>query len=124
VWAALHEREGSTESQSFMRRWEEQQREARQALGPSQARAAEERGAAMSLATVAEYALMLTAPGSTRGGTGAKQAHGPDLASRSPPATQAVYRRADHPLEKRAGRAETRERRRGVEFPRFRLKHD
>jgi DNA-binding CsgD family transcriptional regulator len=31
-------------------------------LGPAQARAAEERGAAMSLATAAEYALMLTDP--------------------------------------------------------------
>jgi DNA-binding CsgD family transcriptional regulator len=38
-------------------------REARQALGPAQARAAEERGAAMSLVTAAEYALMLTAEG-------------------------------------------------------------
>ena len=38
-------------------------REARRALGPAQARAAEERGAAMSLATAAEYALMLTAAG-------------------------------------------------------------
>ena len=37
--------------------------QARQALGPARARAAEERGAAMSLATAAEYALMLTAPG-------------------------------------------------------------
>ena len=34
----------------------------RQALGPDLVRAAEERGAAMSLATAAEYALMLTAP--------------------------------------------------------------
>jgi len=38
-------------------------REARQALGPDQARAADERGAAMSLATAAEFALMLTAEG-------------------------------------------------------------
>jgi predicted ATPase/DNA-binding CsgD family transcriptional regulator len=38
-------------------------REARGALGPAQARAAEERGAAMSLATAAEYALMLTTAG-------------------------------------------------------------
>jgi predicted ATPase/class 3 adenylate cyclase/DNA-binding CsgD family transcriptional regulator len=38
-------------------------RSARQALGPGRARAAEERGAAMNLATVAEYALMLAAPG-------------------------------------------------------------
>jgi predicted ATPase/DNA-binding CsgD family transcriptional regulator len=36
---------------------------ARQALGPTRTRAAEERGAAMSLATAAEYALMLTDPG-------------------------------------------------------------
>ena len=38
-------------------------RQARQALGPGRARAAEERGAAMSLATAAEYALLLTDPG-------------------------------------------------------------
>jgi hypothetical protein len=38
-------------------------REARQALGPSQAQSAEERGQAMSLATAAEYVLMLTAAG-------------------------------------------------------------
>ena len=36
---------------------------ARQALGPDRARAAEQRGAAMSMATAAEYALLLTAPG-------------------------------------------------------------
>jgi DNA-binding CsgD family transcriptional regulator len=35
-------------------------REARQALGTARVRAAEDRGAAMSLATAAEYALMLT----------------------------------------------------------------
>ncbi|HTS95554.1 MAG TPA: LuxR C-terminal-related transcriptional regulator [Streptosporangiaceae bacterium] len=47
--------------------WLERQeplREARHALGPAQARAAEERGQAMSLATAAEYVLMLTAAGS------------------------------------------------------------
>jgi DNA-binding NarL/FixJ family response regulator len=38
-------------------------RRARQVLGPEQARAAEDRGAATSLDTAAEYALMLTAPG-------------------------------------------------------------
>ena len=38
-------------------------RAARQALGAGRTRAAEERGAAMSLAVAAEYALMLTAPG-------------------------------------------------------------
>jgi predicted ATPase/DNA-binding CsgD family transcriptional regulator len=36
-------------------------REARQALGPAQTQAAEERGMAMSLATATEYVLMLTA---------------------------------------------------------------
>jgi DNA-binding CsgD family transcriptional regulator len=44
------------------RRREEAQDKARQALGPDQARAAEQRGAAMSLDTAAEYALMLTTP--------------------------------------------------------------
>ena len=39
-------------------------REARQALGPDQTQAAEERGKAMSLATAAEYALLLTSSGS------------------------------------------------------------
>jgi DNA-binding CsgD family transcriptional regulator len=37
--------------------------EARRTLGPDRARAAGERGAAMSLATAAEYALLLTAAG-------------------------------------------------------------
>jgi DNA-binding CsgD family transcriptional regulator len=43
-----------------------------QALGPARVRAAEERGAAMSLDTAAEYALMLTAPAPppTAAGTG------------------------------------------------------
>ncbi len=40
-------------------RRDELQREARQLLGPARTRAAEERGAAMSLATATEYALML-----------------------------------------------------------------
>ena len=38
-------------------------RKAREAIGPARAQAAEERGAAMSLATAVEYALMLTALG-------------------------------------------------------------
>ncbi len=46
---------------SFQR--QESLREARQALGPARARAAEERGKAMSLATAADYVLMLTAAG-------------------------------------------------------------
>ena len=45
------------------RRREGPLRRARQALGPSRTRAAEQRGAAMTLETAAEYALMLTDPG-------------------------------------------------------------
>jgi DNA-binding CsgD family transcriptional regulator len=45
-----------------VRRRQELLLEARQALGPSRTRAAEDRGAAMSWATAAEYALLLTAP--------------------------------------------------------------
>jgi DNA-binding CsgD family transcriptional regulator len=41
------------------RRLQQSMREARQALGPAQVRAAEERGTAMSWATAAEYARML-----------------------------------------------------------------
>jgi predicted ATPase/DNA-binding CsgD family transcriptional regulator len=71
VWAAvvvLQGREGfSVPSHPDMPEgWLQRQeplREARRVLGPAQARAAEERGAAMSLATAAEYALMLTAAG-------------------------------------------------------------
>jgi DNA-binding CsgD family transcriptional regulator/tetratricopeptide (TPR) repeat protein len=45
------------------RRREAPLRQARQAIGPGRTRAAEDRGAAMSLDTAAEYALMLTDPG-------------------------------------------------------------
>jgi predicted ATPase/DNA-binding CsgD family transcriptional regulator len=45
------------------RRRHQAAREAWQMLGPAQAQTAEARGAAMSLATAAEYALMLTTPG-------------------------------------------------------------
>ncbi|HXZ66310.1 MAG TPA: LuxR C-terminal-related transcriptional regulator, partial [Streptosporangiaceae bacterium] len=64
VWAAfdaVHARQGYGDAPVFKSRWEEQRLEARQALEPGQARAAEERGRAMSLATAAEYALILTA---------------------------------------------------------------
>jgi predicted ATPase/DNA-binding CsgD family transcriptional regulator len=69
VWAAvvvLQGREGfSVPSHPDMPEgWFQRQeplRQARQALGPAQARAAEERGQAMSLTTAAEYVLMLTA---------------------------------------------------------------
>ena len=61
--AAVDQHQGPTYPPWFVPRREEQQRQARQALGPGRAREAEERGAAMSLATAAEYALMLTDPG-------------------------------------------------------------
>jgi len=54
---------GFTEPDPYARRKQEALGQARQALGPDGARAAEQRGAAMSLATAAEYALLLTAPG-------------------------------------------------------------
>jgi predicted ATPase/DNA-binding CsgD family transcriptional regulator len=61
--AAVDQRGGPIYPPWFETRREDQLRQARQALGPCRARAAEERGAAMSLATAAEYALMLTDPG-------------------------------------------------------------
>jgi DNA-binding CsgD family transcriptional regulator len=60
--AAVDQREGSTYPPWFVPRREEQMGQARQVLGPGRARAAEDRGAAMSPATAAEYALMLTTP--------------------------------------------------------------
>ena len=61
AYAALRQRQGSTGAIG-MRRRQEATRQARQALGPARARAAEERGAAMSQATAVEYALLLTGP--------------------------------------------------------------
>ena len=61
--AAVGRREGLTEPPWLETRREEQLRQARQALGPARARAAEDRGAAMNITTAAEYALMLTDPG-------------------------------------------------------------
>jgi non-specific serine/threonine protein kinase len=71
LWAAvvvLQGREGfSVPSQpDFPEGWFQRQeplRAARETLGPAQAQVAEERGQAMSLATAAEYVLMLTAAG-------------------------------------------------------------
>jgi len=63
LWAAVDQHQGHTAPPWFVPRREEQLCQARQVLGPGRARAAEDRGAAMSLATAAEYALMLTDPG-------------------------------------------------------------
>jgi DNA-binding CsgD family transcriptional regulator len=65
VWAAYAAHvpsPGFGGSPSDMRTEEEALSKARQALGPGRARAAEQRGAAMSADTAAEYALMLTVP--------------------------------------------------------------
>jgi DNA-binding CsgD family transcriptional regulator/tetratricopeptide (TPR) repeat protein len=70
VWAAVvalqgHEGFSVPSHPDMPEGWFQRQpplRAARQALGPDRAQAAEERGAAMSLVTAAEYALMLTAP--------------------------------------------------------------
>jgi DNA-binding CsgD family transcriptional regulator len=61
VWAAYAARvPADGDAPGVARRREEPLRAAWQALGPDRARAAEQRGAAMSLATAAEYALLLT----------------------------------------------------------------
>ena len=69
VWAAadaINRRQGFPDSPEQARRREEPLGQARQALGDARARAAKERGAAMSMATAAEFALMLTAPSPQR----------------------------------------------------------
>jgi DNA-binding CsgD family transcriptional regulator len=68
--AAVDRHREPTDPSWLEARREEQQRQARQALGPGRTRAAEERGAAMSLATAAEYALMLTDPAPPRSAPG------------------------------------------------------
>jgi predicted ATPase/DNA-binding CsgD family transcriptional regulator len=72
VWAAhaaLLRHQEMEDWPDEVRRREEALRQARQALGPDQTRAAEERGAAMSAATAAEYALMLADPGAPQPAT-------------------------------------------------------
>ena len=64
--AAVVQHEGRTYPPWLVHRGEKQLRQARQALGPGRAQVAEERGAAMSMETAAEYALMLTDPGPPR----------------------------------------------------------
>jgi predicted ATPase/DNA-binding CsgD family transcriptional regulator len=63
IWAALaafSRQGGYADPPAWARRRDEPWRAARQALGADRIRAAEERGAAMSTVTAAEYALMLT----------------------------------------------------------------
>jgi DNA-binding CsgD family transcriptional regulator len=65
AWAAdetLGQEGGLVLQDSETRRREDALREARKVLGPDRARAAGQRGAAVSPATAAEYALLLTAP--------------------------------------------------------------
>ena len=67
IWAAQAawlRRTGMPALHHESRRHREPLRKAAQALGPDRTRAAEERGAAMTLATAAEYATMLVAPDS------------------------------------------------------------
>ena len=46
----------------YVRRLRKARRQTREMLGPDRAGAAEQRGAAMNMATASEYALLLTAP--------------------------------------------------------------
>jgi predicted ATPase/DNA-binding CsgD family transcriptional regulator len=66
-------REDFAETVPWVRRQREVLREAWQVLGPDAARAAEERGAAMSAATAAEYVLLLTTPAQDAGPPGPAQ---------------------------------------------------
>jgi predicted ATPase/DNA-binding CsgD family transcriptional regulator/tetratricopeptide (TPR) repeat protein len=63
AYAALSRQPVITETPAMTRQRQQPLRQARESLGPDRARAAEARGAAMSLATAAEYALVLTDPG-------------------------------------------------------------
>jgi predicted ATPase/DNA-binding CsgD family transcriptional regulator len=66
VWAAmlaLRRHDKIPDLPLWARRRDKPMRRVRRALGPARARAAEERGSAMSAAAAAEYALMLAEPG-------------------------------------------------------------
>ena len=83
LWAAHAEivrSDGYTYPPWEARRQQEYRREARQALGSDQARAAAERGAAMSRDAAREYALLLTAPGSAGPPAAGPPAAGPPAA--------------------------------------------
>ena len=92
VWAAMSALRGPWPLPHWTRNTaarEELLRKARRLLGPAGTRAAEERGAAMSLATAAEYALMLAAakperPAADGPATDGAPAAAPGLARLSP----------------------------------------
>jgi len=63
AYAACRQDDGMPDLPHEARRRQEPMRKAGQALGPGRMRAAEERGAAMTLATAAEFAAMLAAAG-------------------------------------------------------------
>jgi predicted ATPase/class 3 adenylate cyclase/DNA-binding CsgD family transcriptional regulator len=66
AYAAFVRREGFLEGSEADRR-REAMREIREVLGPAEVTAAQDRGTAMSMATAAEYVLLLTAPARTAG---------------------------------------------------------
>ena len=98
--AAVPLPEGHTYPPWFTTRREEKVLEARQALGPGRARAAEDRGTAMSLATATEYALLLTAPdpppATAPGRTAQRPRTGAGHPGRPGPDQRADRRRAVH----------------------------
>ena len=98
LWAAcvaVGQPERGTNPPWFVPRSAEQLRQARQALGPGRARAAEDRGAAMSITTAAEYALMLTDPGrAAAGGAGLWAAQRPGTGA-GYPGRPGPHQRAD-----------------------------
>ena len=88
AWAAdetLGQQGGLVWYDAATRRREDALRQARNALGPDRARAAGQRGAAMSLPTAAEYALLLTAPDArSAGGAGPGDAQRPGTGAGHP----------------------------------------
>ena len=100
AWAAqetLEQQDGFWEpDDSATHRREGALRDAWRVLGPRRARAAEQRGAAMSLATAAEYALMLDhpQPAASPGRTGNGQAQHPGTRA-GHPGRPGSHRRAD-----------------------------
>ena len=95
AWDAFNQQRELASGDADMRHHEHAWRNAREVLGPDRARAAGQRGAAMSMATAAEYALMLTAPDPPPTGDGrARQAQPPGTGARHP-GRPGPHRRAD-----------------------------